>query len=139
MTERSIEGRTPPEANPRSHRRRLSLWLPVLAYMIGIFVVSGIPDPPVPSDIPDLSMHQAAYFGLTLLLIRAMAGGRWAGVTVTRLACACGVAILYGASDEWHQSFVVNRHAELRDLGADAVGALAAAAAVGAWGIIRRL
>ncbi len=107
--------------------------------MIGIFVVSGIPDPPVPSDIPDLSMHQAAYFGLTLLLIRALAGGRWAGVTVTRLAWACVVAILYGASDEWHQSFVVNRHAELRDLGADAVGALAAAAVVGAWGIIRRL
>lgn len=131
--------RTPTDATTRSPWQLASLWLPVLAYMAGIFVVSGIPDPPVPSDIPDVSMHQAAYFGLTLLLIRALSGGRWAGVTVTRLAWACLVAILYGASDEWHQSFVVNRHAELRDLGADAVGALAAAAAVGAWGIIRRL
>ena len=28
----------------------------------------------------------------------------------------------YGVSDEWHQSFVPTRHAELRDLRADAMG-----------------
>jgi VanZ family protein len=115
------------------------LWLPVFAYMAAIFFVSGIPDPPVPSNVPDVSMHEAAYFGLTLLLIRGFAGGRWTGVTLITLAAAFVAAVVYGASDEWHQSFVPNRHAELRDLVADAIGALVALMVVGAWSIIRRL
>jgi VanZ family protein len=89
--------------------------------------------------VPDVSLHEAAYFGLTLLLIRALAGGEWRGVTVATLMAAWVIAVTYGASDEWHQSFVPNRHAELRDLGSDAIGALAAVIVVGAWGIIRRL
>ena len=93
----------------------------------------------MPSDVPDVSLHEAAYFGLTLLLIRALAGGAWTGVTRATLALAWVIAVVYGASDEFHQSFVPNRHAELRDLGADAIGAFAATIVAGAWGIIRRL
>ena len=115
------------------------LWLPVIVYMAGIFVVSGMPDPPMPSNVPDVSMHEAAYFGLTLLLVRALARAHWSGVTVATLAAAFAIAVAYGASDEWHQSFVTNRHAEMRDLAADAIGACAAAIVAGAWGIIRRL
>jgi VanZ family protein len=115
------------------------LWLPVVAYMAAIFIVSGMTNPPAPADVPDVSLHEAAYFGLTLLTIRALAGGTWAGVTLRTLLFAWAIAVTYGASDEWHQSFVPNRHAEWRDLQADAIGACAAAVAVGAWGIIRRL
>lgn len=118
---------------------RFWLWLPVVLYMAGIFFASSIPDPPVPSDVSDVSLHEAAYFGLTLLLIRALARGEWRGVTLTTLMLAWAVAVAYGASDEFHQSFVPNRHAELRDLGSDALGAVAAVVVVGAWGIIRRL
>lgn len=107
--------------------------------MIGIFLVSSMPDPPRPSTVPDVSMHEAAYFGLTLLLIRALAKGRWSGVTVTTLMVAFAIAVVYGASDEWHQSFVANRHGTMRDLAADAIGACAATIIIGAWGIIRRL
>jgi VanZ family protein len=117
----------------------LWLWLPVAAYMAAIFMASSVSDPPVPQDIPDVSLHEAAYFGLTILLIRALAGGRWQGVTLVTLAGAWTIAVVYGVTDEWHQSFVPHRHAELRDLAADAVGAFAAAAVAGAWGIIRRL
>jgi VanZ family protein len=119
--------------------RQASLWLPVIAYMAGIFLASSIPDPPTPSDVSDVSLHEAAYFGLTLLLIRACANGRWSGVTFGTLAAAWVIAVAYGVTDEWHQSFVPNRHSELRDLGSDAIGAFAATVAVGAWGIIRRL
>lgn len=115
------------------------LWAPVVIYMAAIFVASSIPDPPVPSDVPDVSLHEAAYFGLTLLVIRALAGGRLEGVTLGTLAAAWMIAVAYGVSDEFHQSFVPNRHAEVRDLAADAVGALGATALVGAWVIIRRL
>ncbi len=34
------------------------------------------------------------------------------------------IAILFGLSDEWHQSFVVNRHASWADFSADFLGAL---------------
>jgi VanZ family protein len=115
------------------------LWLPVILYMAGIFFASSMPDPPVPSDVPDVSLHEAAYFGLTLLLIRALSRERWSGVTLTTLAVAWVVAVAYGVTDEWHQSFVPNRHAELRDVRSDAIGAFAATVIVGAWGIIRRL
>ena len=119
--------------------RQALLWLPVMLYMAGIFVASSLPDPPVPSDVPDVSLHGAAYFGLTLVTIRALAGGRWAGVTVGTLIVAWLIAVAYGATDEWHQSFVPNRHAEWRDLQSDAIGAFAATVAVRLWGIIRRL
>jgi VanZ family protein len=111
----------------------------VLLYMFGIFLASSVSDPPMPSQVPDVSLHGAAYFGLTLLLIRALALNKWSGVTATTLAAAWTIAALYGVSDEWHQSFVPHRHADLRDVVADAIGAVAATAAVGAWGIIRRL
>ena len=115
------------------------LWIPVIGYMAAIFVVSGQSDPPMPADVPDVSLHGLAYCGLTLLLIRALSGGRWQGVTLATLAAAVVIAVLYGASDEWHQSFVPERHADWRDLRADAIGAAAAASVVGLWDIIRRL
>lgn len=115
------------------------LWLPVIIYMAGIFIASSMSDPQIPSNVSDVSLHGVAYFGLALLLIRAFAGGQWSGVTVATLAAAWAVAVIYGVSDEWHQSFVPNRQADVRDLISDAIGAFAAAFAVGAWGIIRRL
>jgi VanZ family protein len=59
-------------------------------------------------------------------LVRGAFGVRlrpWVGLS---LAIAVGTA--YGASDEWHQSFVPNRSSDSGDLAADAVGAAAGAA-----------
>jgi VanZ family protein len=107
--------------------------------MAAIFAASSLSNPPVPSDVPDYSLHGTAYAGLTLVTIRALARGRWSGVTAGALAGAWAIAVLYGVTDEFHQSFVPNRTPELRDLRSDAIGALAAIVAVKAWGIIRRL
>jgi VanZ family protein len=73
---------------------------------------------------------------LAVAAVRAFAGGRWAGVTVGALASAWLLAAAFGATDEWHQMYVPGRFPELRDWVADAAGALAGAAAVGAWSII---
>jgi VanZ family protein len=116
----------------------LSLWLPVALYMAAIFAASSLSNPPVPSEVPDVSLHEIAYAGLTLVTIRALARGRWNDVTAVVLAGAWTIAVLYGVTDEFHQSFVPERHAELRDLRSDAIGALVAVVAVKAWGIIRR-
>ena len=107
--------------------------------MAAIFVASGTPDPPIPSAVSDVSLHSAAYFVLTLLLIRATAKGSWRRVGFATLTLAWLIAVAYGASDEWHQSFVPTRHSDWRDVAADAIGACAAALVVGAWSIIRRL
>lgn len=107
--------------------------------MAGIFVASSLSHPPAPSSMPDTSLHGIAYFGLALLVIRALAGGAWQGVTLRVLAGAWLIAVLYGVSDEFHQSFVPLRQPDVRDLMADAAGAGAAAIVAGAWSIIRRL
>ena len=69
--------------------------------------------------------------------MRALAGGRWSGGEPGRGRVAWTVATVYGATDEWHQSFMPGRKAELRDL-ADERGRGGRGRARGAWGIIRR-
>lgn len=115
------------------------LWLPVAVYMAGIFAVSSLEHPPVPSAVPDVDLHAAAYCGLMLVVVRALASARWTGVTYRTLLVAFVITVAYGITDEWHQMYVPSRSAELRDLAADAIGAAIAAVAVKAWGIIRRL
>jgi VanZ family protein len=117
----------------------VSLWLPVALYMAGIFYASSNPDPPVPSNIPDIDLHALAYFGLMMLVVRAVSRGTSTRLTVSVLAIAWCITVAYGVTDEWHQMYVPNRHAELRDLGADAIGASIAAVLLKAWVILRRL
>ncbi|MGE3275612.1 MAG: VanZ family protein [Vicinamibacterales bacterium] len=119
--------------------RRLWLWLPVAAYMAVIFWLSAQSHPPAPPGLSDKWQHGLAYAGLALVSLRALAGGRWSGVTLAALAGAWLIATAYGATDECHQMFTPARTPDLMDLAADATGALAGAAAAGAWSIIRRL
>ena len=117
----------------------IALWLPVILYAAGIFVASSLESPPTPENVSDVSLHALAYCGLMLLVVRAVAHATWARVTLSAIAVAFVITVAYGASDEWHQMYVPGRHADIRDLIADAIGALAAGVGVKAWGIIRRL
>jgi VanZ family protein len=93
--------------------------------MIAIFVASAQPKLPLQDDVPDFVSHAAAYLVLGALWCRALARG---GEATVRTALAAVVACtVYGASDEWHQSFVPGRHAEGRDVRNDAFGAAAGA------------
>jgi hypothetical protein len=85
-------------SSPTPAVRPWLLWLPVVVYMAGIFIASSVSDPQIPTGVSDVSLHGVAYFGLTLLLIRALAGGRWAGVTGATVATAWAIAVLYGVS-----------------------------------------
>ena len=122
-----------PSDRPARVDRALSLWGPPVIYALAIFVsssLSTVPSPP--ARLTDKHMHVLAYAGLSLVLLRALSSARWTGVTVATVAQAAIIAVAYGGSDEWHQSFVPGRAAELSDVGADAVGAvLAVAAALG--------
>jgi hypothetical protein len=119
--------------------RRALLWGPPLVWMAVIFTASSISDvPELPGGISAPMGHFGEYAVLSLLLVRALAGGRWAGVTWRTAAAAVLVSTAYGLTDEWHQSFVPGRQPDLADVMMDAAGASVAAGAAWAWSIIKR-
>jgi VanZ family protein len=117
---------TPPiSLNPLA--RVIWIWGPALAVMAAIFAVSSLEDiTTLPGEVPDKVGHFLGYFLLGLMVLRATAGARWHGVTTGSAVRAWLVCVLYGASDEWHQSFVPSRTAALDDWVADAAGSAAA-------------
>jgi VanZ family protein len=81
--------------------------------------------------------HWTEYFILAILL-GAACKAQWPKQTWrNRFVTTVIITTLYAISDEWHQSFVPGRDADLHDVWADAIGAVAGAAGCWAWGIIR--
>jgi VanZ family protein len=118
--------------------RLLLLWGPVVLLMALIFGASAVPDlGPLPGDVSDKTAHLSVYALLAVLLLRALAKGRFAGVTWRRSMIAVLITILYGASDEWHQRLVPGRTADVMDIVADAIGGIAGAAFVLAARFVR--
>jgi VanZ family protein len=101
--------------------------------MAGIFALSSLSQTPALPGQSDKGLHALLYAGLGALLMRALAGG-WSA-TMTRRAVLVSVltAGAYGASDEYHQSYVPPRQADVRDLAADLVGAAIGASACLGW------
>ena len=115
----------------RTGPRGLALWMPVALYAAVIFVSSSIERPPAPpGGLPDYVVHALVYAGFAAVLLRALARGRWSGVTAGRAVAAAMAATAYGVTDEFHQSFVPGRFVSLGDLVADAGGAAAGVCAV---------
>jgi VanZ family protein len=108
--------------------RRLALWLPPMLYAAFIFHLSSesSPLPDLTEAVWDKALHATEYAGLALLLCRAWRGEgvAWTGAMLFGLA----VASAYAATDEWHQSFVPLRDANVLDWFADSVGATAGVA-----------
>ncbi|MHB1001792.1 MAG: VanZ family protein [Armatimonadota bacterium] len=100
-------------------------WLYVILYMAVIFVLSAqkaFPNIPV-FDLSDKLAHAAVYAGLALTVLRAakkMSSPGHVGPYVQAFL----ITVLYGASDEFHQSFVPNRAPDAWDWAADTVGAI---------------
>lgn len=101
--------------------RRLWRVLPVVAWSTAIWFVSAMPHPPaIPAGASDKVAHAAAYGIHSGAAWIALPGGRkW------RALGAVAIAAAWGALDEYHQSFVPNRSADVHDWVADAIGAVA--------------
>ena len=113
----------------------IGLWLPVVAWMAAIFYGAALPVTPSPvAGFSDTVMHIGGYAGLAVLALRATAGARWSGVTQRSMGLALLIAVAHGAAVEIEQMFVPSRFAEWRDLGNDAIGAVAGLFVVWAWG-----
>jgi VanZ family protein len=97
--------------------RRIALdWLPVLVWAGVIFAFSAQPDlsSGLSWDFPLRKLaHMTEYAILGALLLRAVA----------RPWPAFALAVLYAATDEFHQTFVAGRHGSPVDVCIDAVGA----------------
>jgi VanZ family protein len=107
--------------------RRVSLWLPPVLYMLLIFYLSSQPEPlpALTERVWDKAIHFPEYLVLCALLLRALRGE---GLSIAR-AALLGLVLTsaYGASDEFHQSFVPKRTADVFDWLADSTGAASAA------------
>lgn len=114
-------------------------WLPAAAWAATIFVLSSQPWlPGPPGGLTDKHGHALAFGTLALACLYGLTRGVWRRVTWSTAILAALLAVAYGASDEWHQSFVPGRTADVADLAADAVGAGVAAGLGWAWAILLR-
>jgi VanZ family protein len=74
--------------------------------------------------------------GLGVVIARALAGGFPPRITLRLALIGLAIASLYGVTDEWHQSFVAGRSADIADWYSDSIGAAIALCACWAWGIL---
>lgn len=111
----------------RTTGRRLLFWAPV-AVLLAVELWASSRPPVLGHDegqipFPDKVAH-LAYFGLVgFLAARAGREGEGWGAGRTLAVVAAG-ALLWGISDEWHQSFTPGRDTEAADVAADLLGAL---------------
>ena len=100
---------------------KLIYWLPVFIWLGIIFILSSIPAsslPQMPTESWNFWAHRSAHAGeysvLGVLTIRAYSiqGSKMEVKAILYLSL---FILLSGLLDEWHQSFVPGRHAQLID------------------------
>ena len=110
-------------------RKVIRFWLPVVIWAVVIFLFSARPTRRATQIfwqdfIIKNSAHVFEYGIFTILLYRALKEGgmekKEAGVSSVILA------VLYGVSDEFHQSFTPGRESTARDVIFDTIGAVLA-------------
>ena len=102
-------------------RSFVTLWGPFLAALAAVFWLSSLSDVPGAHYFWDKLLHTVGYAGLGVLALRAFHGGFERLRPAPPLYAALAV-ILWGISDEFHQSFVPGRNASAWDVAADAIG-----------------
>lgn len=103
---------------------------PLLLWMLVIFFFSSLPGSEYPFD-PTLSYYlerkgaHVAEYAILMFLAARFAFALLPRLSFRRILLLAGTfSILYGVSDEWHQSFVPYRGAKLSDVAIDGLGIL---------------
>ncbi len=115
-------------------------WTLAVLWAAVIFGLSSIPGrafPNVPGLGYDKLLHgivYAVFGGVSFLAARSTWSLRAAWLVI---GCALA-AVIYGLSDEFHQSFVPGRTADLWDVVADGIGGLLGALAAAGFSLVSR-
>ena len=118
----------------------LKYWLPPIIYAALIFYLSSRSSIDLGPDIPhiDKLYHALIYSVFAVLLWRAFYYASPAPFKKRAILFALILTILFGISDEWHQSHVAFRHADVFDLLFDSIGAILALLSVSWWNNVQR-
>lgn len=105
-------------------------WLPLILYCLLIYIQSANPSPEQIPSFPfvDKLLHFTAYGIMGILFYRAYLTLQLKENERMLMLLSVVSATLYGISDEFHQSFVPFRDAEIADIIADLIGS-----ACGVW------
>lgn len=106
-------------------QRFFFFWLPLIGYMLLIFILSS---EPAPEDIPDIwnfdkLLHFSAYGVLGILWFRALKKHLGEVRNKKLLFLSFLFATFYGISNEIHQHFIPEREASIADAIANGLGA----------------
>jgi len=102
-------------------------WLPEAAWMGLIFFVSSVPQGKVVSifSFQDIVFHIFAYLILALFFSRALKNTNPDITVAQAVIFTIAFGIVYGLSDEFHQSFVPGRSVSGFDVFLDGIGSIA--------------
>ena len=73
-------------------------------------------------EYPDKVGHMILYVFFGMLLYLTLKNSQYPSFRDNAMLLAIAIGILYGMSDEFHQSFVPGRNADIGDLAADGIG-----------------
>ena len=113
----------------RAMAKLLRFWLPPIVWALFIFFFSTLPTIETTEIywqdfIVKKLAHMIEYGILAVLLYRALVGSGHSKKNAGLLAIL--IALVYGATDEYHQSFTPGREPKVRDVVFDTAGAILA-------------
>lgn len=118
----------PTDSTPAAAPSAAARWTPPVVWVVIILIGTSWPSVSVGPDVQHLDkvVHFSAYAVLSALMLRATLSPRDWGTVATIIV----MVSLFGAVDEWHQSFIPRRSMSFADWIADSTGALLGALTV---------
>ena len=104
-------------------------WLAAGLYALAIFLLAGQSYPLGIKHMPflvDKAIHVLVYGAFSVVLFAALRHSMPRTPSLVLAGAAAVIAVLYGLSDEYHQSFIPFRRTDAYDLAANAVGVIVA-------------
>lgn len=111
-----------------AERSAAARWLPPAIWVAVILVATSWPDISVGPD--DLGLDKVAHFGGYTILSALVLRATRTPFSWRTFFAVVGAISLFGAVDEWHQSFIPRRSMSFADWIADSAGATVGALAV---------
>jgi len=116
-------------------------FIPMITVMGTIFVLSHQPGDTLSlPDVPNIDklVHSLVYGTLAAATLYAIPGGVIKKFPLRSSLFVVLFCLLYGLSDEWHQSFIPGRFPSGWDIAADTLGAVVVVYLWGKWLAFRR-